>query len=63
MSVKKDRFNKRKFRNTKPSWYKAPAHYRRGLNRWRRAQVSQAMREGRYDLLPCYRDDAAWLWW
>ena len=63
MSVKKDRFNKRKYRNAKHSWYNAPAQFRKDLNRWRRAQVSQALREGRYENLPCHRHDAAWLYW
>ena len=64
MSVKKDRFNKRKHRNAKRSWYGVPACYRRGLNRLRRGQISQLLREGRYDAIPTrLRKDAAWLFW
>ena len=65
MSVKKDRFNKRKYRNARGggNWLgNVPSGFRRDLNRWRRAQVSQLMRDGKFDF-PRVRKDAAWLYW
>ena len=54
---------------TRIPWYpdNAPAHFRRSINRQRRAQVRQSMREQLRDgvddiVLPRFRRDANWRW-
>jgi hypothetical protein len=67
MSVKKDRFNKRKHRGHDCGghsfWDHAPSSFRRELNRGRRARNRQLLREGRYESFVPWLRDAAWLYW
>lgn len=63
MSVKKDRFNKRKHRNAKGNFWTVPKDWIQMLNRGDRAKERQLMRVGRYDEFPRRRKDAGWLYW
>jgi len=63
MSVKKDRFGKRRYRNAKGHCWNVPKRWLVTYNRQWRSKVKQAMREGKYDSLPLYIHDAGWLYW
>lgn len=62
MSVKKDRFNKRKYRNGKGHYWTVPKGWIRQCIQNTKAKNRQRMREGRFDFLPI-RKDAGYDYW
>jgi len=70
MSIKKDRFGKRRWRSGRSrrgSWWRVPRSFKYGDKmvgrRYARARVRQLMREGEFDDMPRYSRDAGYWYW
>lgn len=63
MSVKKDRVNKRKWRNAQGNFWTVPKYWKKDLNRQHRAKVKQMMRVEKYDTIPRSFQDAGYDYW